>query len=99
MSRPLEDSDGAFGDEVTDIGPACTVAAMEDEQVGVLRQAGGTGTARSAQRRGWLRALPIDPTLHRFLRSLEAGRAGRSRRSTSSRPMTRTRSPHAAARR
>ena len=41
MSRPLRESDGAFGDELTDIGPASTVAAMEDEQVGVLRQVGG----------------------------------------------------------
>jgi hypothetical protein len=36
MSRPLGDSDGAFGDELTDIGRASTVAAMEDEQVDVL---------------------------------------------------------------
>ena len=77
MSRPLRDSDGAFGDELTDIGPASTVAAMEDGQVRVLRQVGGHWHRALGPRRGWLRALPIDPTLHRFPRSLEAGRAGR----------------------
>jgi hypothetical protein len=77
MSLPLADSDGAFGDELTDIGPASTVAAMEDEQVGVLRQVGGHWQRALGPRRGWLRALPIDPTLHRFPLSLEAGRAGR----------------------
>jgi amino acid transporter len=77
MSRPLRHSNGAFDDELTDIGPASTVAAMEDEQVGVLRQVGDHWNRALGPRRGWLRALPIDPTLHRFPRSLEAGRAGR----------------------
>jgi hypothetical protein len=36
MSGPVRDSDGAFADALTDIGPASTVAAMEDEQVDVL---------------------------------------------------------------
>jgi hypothetical protein len=40
MSRPLRHSDGTFGDELTDIGPAPPVAALEDEEVGVLRQVG-----------------------------------------------------------
>jgi hypothetical protein len=50
---------------------------MEDEQVGVLRQVGGHWHRALGPRRVRLRALPIDPTLHRFPRSLEAGRAGR----------------------
>jgi hypothetical protein len=77
MSRSLRYRDGVFGDELTDIGPASTVAAMEDAEVGVLRQVGDHWNRALGPRPDWLRALPIDPAVHRFPRSLEAGRAGR----------------------
>ncbi|MGH2992028.1 MAG: APC family permease [Solirubrobacterales bacterium] len=62
---------------MTDIGPASTVAGIDEEELAVLRQVGGRWGQVLAPRRAWLHALPVDPGLHRFPRSLESGRRGR----------------------
>jgi amino acid transporter len=61
---------------MTDVGPASGVSALSDEEVEVLRQVGGRWSQAVGRRRDWLRALPVDPSLHRFPASLEPdGRA------------------------
>jgi amino acid transporter len=71
------EGEGAFAEEMTDIGPGSTVAVMREEEIAVLHQVGGRWGRVLAPRRAWLRALPVDPGLHRFPRSLEPGRGGR----------------------
>jgi amino acid transporter len=71
------EGEGAFADELTDIGPASTVADIDQEELAVLRQVGDHWGQVLGPRRTWLRALPIDPGLHRFPPSLEAGSGGR----------------------
>lgn len=62
---------------MTDIGPGSTVAALDEDELGVLRLVGGHWGQALGPRRAWVRALPIDPGLHRFPRKLEGGRGGR----------------------
>ena len=63
--------------EVTDVGPGSTVAALDDEELALLRLVGGHWGRALGPRRAWVRALPIDPGLRRFPRSFESGRGGR----------------------
>jgi amino acid transporter len=65
------------GEELTDIGPGSTVAGLDEHELAVLRQVGGHWGRALGPRRAWVRALPIDPGLHRFPRSVEPGRGGR----------------------
>jgi amino acid transporter len=61
----------------TEIGPASTIAGLDDREIAVLRQVGlRWGWALRGQR-ARLRALPVDPGLHRFTLSPTAGRGGR----------------------
>jgi amino acid transporter len=62
---------------VTDVGPGSTVAALDDQEIAVLRQVGGRWGQAIGPRGAWVRALPVDPGLHRFPRTLEGGRGGR----------------------
>jgi amino acid transporter len=82
MSRVISpggsEGKGPFAEELTDIGPGSTVAGLDQEELAVLRQVGDHWGRVLAPRRAWLRALPIDPGLHRFPLSLEVGR-GRGR--------------------
>jgi amino acid transporter len=65
---------GAFAEELTDVGPGSTVAGLDDDELLVLRQVGDHWGRALGPRQAWLRALPIDPSLHRFPRSLHVGR-------------------------
>ena len=78
-SAPLTriNAGGASAAEMTDIGPGSTVAGLDEEELAVLRRVGGHWGRALGPRRAWARALPIDPGLHRFPRSLEPGRGGR----------------------
>jgi amino acid transporter len=69
---------GAFTAALTDIGPGSTVAGLDEQELVVLRQVGEHWGRVVGPRQAWLRALPVDPGLHRFPLSLEVGR-GRSR--------------------
>jgi hypothetical protein len=73
----LRDSGGTFGDELTDIGPASTVAAMEDEQVGVAT-AGGRPLAPGAGPKARLAARVADRS---HLASVSPVAGSRARRS------------------
>ena len=64
-------------EQITDVGPESTVAGLDEEELGVLRHVGKHWGRALAGRGAWLRALPVDPALHRFPRSLEVG--GRTR--------------------
>src|SRR5215212_2443308 len=82
MSRAFRpggsDGEGAFAGELTDVGPGSTVASLDAEQLIVLRQVGDHWGRVLGPRQAWLRALPIDPGLHRFPLALNTGR-GRGR--------------------
>jgi len=67
----------AFAEEPTDVGPASTVAGINEQELAVLRQVGDHWGRVLGPRPAWLRALPIDPSLNRFPRSLEAVGRGR----------------------
>ena len=67
----------AFAEEPTDVGPGSAVAGLDEQELAVLRQVGGHWGRVLGPRPAWLRALPVDPALHRFPRSLEAGGGGR----------------------
>ena len=98
VTRP--DARTTSAEEMTDIGPGSTVAGLDEQELAVLRRVGGHWGRALGGRRAWLRALPVDPGLHRFPRSRRRAAAAASRRSTSSRPRTRRRSwppPHAGA--
>jgi amino acid transporter len=69
--------EGVSAAEMTDIGPGSTVAALDDEELAVLRSVGGHWGRALGARRGWVRELPIDPGLHRFPRTLDGSRRGR----------------------
>jgi hypothetical protein len=62
---------------LTDVDPASTVAGLDDEELAVLGQVGGHWGRALGPRRPWVRALPIDPGLHRFPSALEPGDGGR----------------------
>jgi amino acid transporter len=68
---------GPSGAELTDIGPGSTVTGLDDEELVVLRQVGGHWGRALGERPARDRALPIDPGLHRFPRSLPPRRGGR----------------------
>jgi amino acid transporter len=78
MPRVVSDGKRAFAEEPTDIGPGSTVAGLDEQELVVLRQVGEHWGRVVGPRQAWLRALPVDPGLHRFPLSLEVGR-GRSR--------------------
>jgi amino acid transporter len=63
--------------ELTDIGPGSTVTGLDEHELAVLRQVGGHWDRALGPRPAWLRALPIDPGLHRFPRSLPPRRSDR----------------------
>src|SRR5436190_17863378 len=69
--------EGAFAEPQTDVGPASTVVGLNEEELAVLRQVGDHWDRVLGGRRAWRRALPIDPGLHRFPRSLKPSRGGR----------------------
>jgi amino acid transporter len=69
---------GPFTEALTDIGPGSTVAGLDEQELVVLRQVGDHWGRVLGPRQAWLRALPVDPGLHRFPLSLEVGR-GRGR--------------------
>jgi amino acid transporter len=62
---------------MTDVGPASGVSALSDDEVEVLRQVGGQWGRAVGHRRDWLRALPVDPSLHRFPTAVEHGGGAR----------------------
>jgi amino acid transporter len=66
--------EGTSTEEITDVGPGSTVVGLDEKELAVLRRVGGHWDQALAPRRAWTRALPIDPGLHRFPNSLEAGR-------------------------
>jgi hypothetical protein len=80
MSRVGGDSNDGQSDsaeEMTDISPASAVAGLDEDELAVLRQVGDQWERALAPRRAWLRALPIDPGLHRFPRSPQTSDRGR----------------------
>ncbi len=80
MSRVGGDSSegqSASAEEMTDISPASAVVGLDEDELTVLRQVGDQWGRALAPRRAWLRALPIDPALHRFPRSPQTGDHGR----------------------
>jgi hypothetical protein len=61
----------------TEIGPASTVAGLDDREIAVLHEVGLRWGWALRDQRARLRALPVDPGLHRFPRSPTADRGGR----------------------
>ena len=57
--------------------PGVHVSGLDEQELAVLRQVGGHWGRALGGRPAWVRALPIDPGLHRFPRSLEPRRRGR----------------------
>jgi amino acid transporter len=57
-----------------DVGPASGIPALSEQEVAVLREVGGEWGRALGGGRAWLRALPVDPALHRFPSSLAPGR-------------------------
>ena len=53
---------------LTDVGPDSTVVGLDQREVEVLRQVGVRWGRALGGRPGWLRALPVEPGLHRFTR-------------------------------
>ena len=68
---------GSSAAELTDIGPGSTVTGLDEQELAVLRQVGGHWGRALSQRPASVRALPIDPGLHRFPRSLAPRRVDR----------------------
>lgn len=64
-------------EEPIDIGPGSTVTGLDDQELAVLRQVGSHWGKALGGRPAWVRALPIDPDLHRFPRSLGTPRGDR----------------------
>ena len=64
-------------EELTDIGPGSTVSGLDEYEVAVLRAVGGHWGRALDGRPASVRALPIDPGLHRFPHSLTPRRGGR----------------------
>jgi hypothetical protein len=71
------EGDRVSAEELTEIGPGSTIAGLTEDEVGVLRQVGGHWGQALGPRRAFVRALPIDPGLHRFPRSLPPSHGGR----------------------
>jgi amino acid transporter len=59
--------------EITDVGPGSAVMGLDERERTVLRRVGGHWGRVLGPRRTWARALPIDPGLHRFPGTPEAG--------------------------
>jgi hypothetical protein len=68
---------GSSAAELTDIGPGSTVTGLDEQELAVLRQVGGHGRRALGGRPASVRALPIDPGLHRFPRSVAPRLRGR----------------------
>ena len=75
VTRP--NAGGTPAAELTDIGPGSTVTGLDEQEVAVLRQVGGHWGRALGGRPASVRALPIDPGLHRFPGSLPPHRGGR----------------------
>jgi hypothetical protein len=71
------DRRGSSAAELTDIGPGSTVTGLDEHELAVLRRVGGHWGGALGPRPAWLRALPIDPGLHRFPGTLPPRRADR----------------------
>ena len=72
------DGDGRAGAEAAgDVGPSSTVVGLDTHELDVLRQVGVHWERVLGGHQAWLRALPIDPGLHRFPGSPVVGRGGR----------------------
>jgi hypothetical protein len=71
------EGESSSAEGLTDIGPASTIAGLDEEELAVLRQVGGHWGRALGARRAWVRALPIDPGLHRFPPTLEPAGGGR----------------------
>ena len=67
--------ESGYRNELTDVGPGSTVAGLDEQELAVLRQVGDHWGRALGARRAWVRALPVDPGLHRFPRSLEPARS------------------------
>jgi amino acid transporter len=67
----------AAREELTDIGPGSTVSGLDEHEVAVLHEVGGHWGRALGGRPAWVRALPIDPGLHRFPRSVAPRRRSR----------------------
>jgi hypothetical protein len=74
-SRP--GADRVCADALTDVGPGSAVVGLDDREIAVLRQVGARWGRALDGRRASLRALPVDPALHRFPRSPTAAGGGR----------------------
>jgi hypothetical protein len=68
---------GSSAAELTDIGLGSTVTGLDEHELAVLRGVGGHWRGALGPRPAWLRALPIDPGLHRFPGTLPPRRADR----------------------
>jgi hypothetical protein len=80
MSRVRHDGGedgGASAAELTDISPGSTVTGLDEEELTVLRQVGRHWDRALDGRPAWVGALPIDPGLHQFPRSLPPRRGDR----------------------
>src|SRR6058998_3528477 len=67
----------ASGAELTDVGPESAVAGLDEEELAVLGEVGGHWGRALEPRGAWVRALPIDPGLHRFPDSVDSATGGR----------------------
>ena len=72
-----ERRDPADAEPLSDVGPSSTVVGLDEQELAVLREVGGHWERVLRGRREWLRALPVDPGLHRFPSSPVAGRGAR----------------------
>jgi amino acid transporter len=61
----------------TDDSPAAATPGLDDREVAALRRVGKQWGQAVAGRGEWLHALPVDPSLHRFPRSLQPVGAAR----------------------
>ena len=68
---------GSSAAELTDIGLGSAVTGLDEQELAVLRQVGGHWRRALGGRPASARALPIDPGLHRFPRSVAPRRRGR----------------------
>jgi len=67
----------ASGAELTDVGPESAVAGLDEEELAVLGEVGGHWGRALGPRGAWVRALPIDPGLHRYPDSVDSAPGGR----------------------
>lgn len=61
----------------TDVGPSAAIGGLDEGEVSILRQVGEQWGRAVGGGSEWLRDLPVDPSLHRFPRSLQPLGPGR----------------------